>query len=44
MCFQKLIHSLFATMNQKEISDWILMKYKLHIYLLPSLSELVMKI
>ena len=44
MCCQKLIHSSFASMNQKEISDCILMKYKLHIYLLPSLSQLVPKI
>lgn len=33
MCFQKLIHSSFATMNQKEIADWILMKYKFHTYM-----------
>jgi hypothetical protein len=44
MCFQKLIHSSFATMDQKEIAVWILMKYKLHIYLIHSLSELLLKI
>lgn len=39
MCFQKLIHSSFATMNQKEIAHWILMKYNFtYIYCLLSQS------
>jgi len=33
MCFQKLIHSSFATVNQKGTADWILMKYKFHTYI-----------
>ena len=39
MCFQKLIHSSFATMNQKEIAAWILMKYELHTYISYLLSQ-----
>jgi hypothetical protein len=34
MCFQKLINSLFATINQKEIADWILICFKYIYYLL----------